>query len=47
MTIRPPHGHRQTPSPPSASIFERILVGIDGTEAGFEACRQTARLAAP
>ena len=27
------------------SIFSRILVGIDGSEAGFEACRQIARLA--
>jgi len=27
------------------SIFSRILVGIDGSEAGFEACRQVARLA--
>ena len=30
-----------TPGP----IFSRILVGIDGSEAGFEACRQVARLA--
>lgn len=29
------------------SIFERIVVGVDGTEAGFEACRQVARLALP
>jgi nucleotide-binding universal stress UspA family protein len=27
------------------SIFSRIIVGIDGSEAGFEACRQVARLA--
>ena len=27
------------------SIFSRIVVGIDGSEAGFEACRQIARLA--
>jgi len=27
------------------SIFSRIIVGIDGSEAGFEACRQIARLA--
>ncbi len=26
-------------------IFDRVLVGVDGTEAGFEACRQAARLA--
>jgi nucleotide-binding universal stress UspA family protein len=29
----------------AGSIFSRILIGIDGTEAGFEACRQVARLA--
>jgi nucleotide-binding universal stress UspA family protein len=29
----------------AGSIFSRILVGIDGSEAGFEACRQIARLA--
>jgi nucleotide-binding universal stress UspA family protein len=29
----------------AGSIFGRILVGIDGSEAGFEACRQVARLA--
>jgi nucleotide-binding universal stress UspA family protein len=27
------------------SIFSNIVVGIDGSEAGFEACRQIARLA--
>ena len=27
------------------STFSRIIVGIDGSEAGFEACRQIARLA--
>lgn len=27
------------------SIFSRILVGVDGTEPAFEACRQVARLA--
>jgi nucleotide-binding universal stress UspA family protein len=27
------------------SIFGRVLVGIDGSDAGFEACRQVARLA--
>jgi nucleotide-binding universal stress UspA family protein len=29
------------------SPFGRVLVGIDGTEPGFEACRQAVRLAAP
>jgi len=28
-----------------ASIFGRIAVGVDGTEAGLDACRQAARLA--
>lgn len=29
------------------SIFARILVGVDGTSHGFDACRQAARLADP
>jgi len=29
------------------SIFSRIVVGVDGTEPAFEACRQAARLADP
>lgn len=29
------------------SIFDRILVAIDGSDSGFEACRQAARLATP
>jgi nucleotide-binding universal stress UspA family protein len=37
----PPPVHR-TPSP-----FARIVVGIDGTEAGYEACRQAVRLLDP
>ena len=28
-------------------LFGRIVVGVDGSEAGFEACRQAARLAPP
>ena len=28
-------------------VFSRVLVGVDGSEAGFEACRQAARLADP
>jgi nucleotide-binding universal stress UspA family protein len=31
----------------SHSIFGRVVVGVDGTEPGFEACRQVARLAPP
>jgi nucleotide-binding universal stress UspA family protein len=34
-------------SEPPAEVFERVLVGVDGSEAGFEACRQAARLAKP
>ena len=30
-----------------ASVFSRVLVGVDGGEPGFEACRQAARLADP
>jgi nucleotide-binding universal stress UspA family protein len=44
-TQPPPAGRRESPS--TASVFARIVVGVDGTEAGFEACRQTARLAEP
>ena len=29
------------------SIFERILIGVDGTKGSFDACRQVARLAEP
>lgn len=31
----------------SGSVFNRVVVGVDGSEAGFEACRQAARLAEP
>lgn len=34
-------------SEPTTSVFTRVLVGVDGTEAGFEACRQVRLLAAP
>lgn len=30
-----------------SSIFERILVGVDGTKQSLDACRQTGRLAEP
>ena len=33
--------------PATGSIFAHVLVGVDGTEAGFEACRQAALLADP
>ena len=29
----------------SESIFQHVIVGVDGTEAAFEACRQARRLA--
>jgi nucleotide-binding universal stress UspA family protein len=31
----------------SRSVFSRVVVGIDGSEPGFEACRQAARLVEP
>jgi nucleotide-binding universal stress UspA family protein len=30
-----------------ASVFDRVVAGVDGTEPGFEAARQAARLVAP
>ncbi len=40
------HPHTGTPAPPpTASVFDRILVGVDGSKQGFDACRQAARLA--
>ena len=36
-----------TPKPRRGSTFSRVLVGVDGTEPGFEACRQAAVLADP
>jgi nucleotide-binding universal stress UspA family protein len=38
---------RTTPAPAAHSIFERILVGVDGTKESLDACRQAARLAEP
>jgi len=35
------------PGSRAGSVFGRVIVGIDGTEPGFEACRQALRLAAP
>jgi nucleotide-binding universal stress UspA family protein len=34
-------------APNGASVFSRVLVGVDGSEPGFEACRQAGRLAEP
>ncbi len=36
-----------TPMSDSPSMFGRVLVGVGGTDAGYEACRQAAALAAP
>jgi len=38
-------GDRRAPSPPV--VFAQIVAGVDGSEAGFEAARQAARLVAP
>lgn len=35
------------PSGTSAAVLTRVLVGVDGTEPGFEACRQASVLAEP
>lgn len=39
--------HNESPDGAGAllSVFSQILVGVDGTESGFEACRQAARFA--
>ncbi len=31
----------------SGEVFRRVIVGVDGSQAGFEGCRQGARLVAP
>ena len=41
------HKREQDSDVSGGSVFNRLLVGVDGSEAGFEACRQAARLAAP
>jgi len=42
---------QQAPTPAPAlehqSIFERVLVGVDGTKESLDACRQAARIAEP
>jgi nucleotide-binding universal stress UspA family protein len=40
-------GSPQLESAPAAAFFDRIVCGVDGTDAGFEAVRQAARLVAP
>jgi len=39
--------HVEDDGPANESVFHRVVVGVDGTESGFEACRQAARLADP
>jgi nucleotide-binding universal stress UspA family protein len=41
------HSSVERDSPVRVGIFDRVVVGVDGSEAGFEACRQAARLAEP
>jgi nucleotide-binding universal stress UspA family protein len=36
-----------TPEHVRTSVFDHIIAGVDGTDAGFEAARQAARLVAP
>jgi nucleotide-binding universal stress UspA family protein len=40
-------GSPQLESAPATAFFDRIVCGVDGTDAGFEAVRQAARLVAP
>ena len=42
-----PHPGSSDAGPGSVAVFTRVLVGVDGTEPGFEACRQAAILAEP
>lgn len=39
------HASRRAPARARPSIFERMLVGVDGTRESLDACRQAARLA--
>ena len=34
-------------SAPATAVFDRVVCGVDGTDAGFEAVRQAARLVSP
>lgn len=45
MTIQREFTNQTVSAPPS--IFDRILVGVDGTKESLDACRQAAVLAAP
>jgi nucleotide-binding universal stress UspA family protein len=47
MTTSPATSLRRTAGARRDALFARVLVGIDGTEAGLEACRQAARLVEP
>lgn len=38
---------QRSPFATAASVWSRIVVGVDGTESGFEACRQAGRLVTP
>jgi nucleotide-binding universal stress UspA family protein len=40
-------GSPQLESAPATAVFDRVVCGVDGTDAGFEAARQSARLVAP
>jgi nucleotide-binding universal stress UspA family protein len=42
-----PQPEAETPDGPGQSLFDRVLVGVDGSEHGYEACRQAAYLAEP
>jgi nucleotide-binding universal stress UspA family protein len=44
VTVSSPTSHA---AEPVSAIFSRVVVGVDGSEAGFEACRQAARLVDP
>ena len=41
------HALTRAPAPEHNSIFDRILVGVDGTKESLDACRQAAQLAEP
>jgi nucleotide-binding universal stress UspA family protein len=45
--IRTTHSRLNPAVVAQGSVFDRLVVGVDGTEPGFEACRQAAVLAAP
>lgn len=47
MTTSPATTVRRAAGARRDSVFARVLVGVDGTEAGLEACRQAARLVEP